>query len=285
MPDRRASPLVETPLGRAYDVCCRAPRSGYGPTERGDVAQVILPRRGVFVVQRRGERIVVDTTTAILLGGDEEYSVGHPRDGGDDCTVLVLPPVLLEDSVGSVAGAVGRLTPQQHLAVCLMTRTLRMANGDHLEADDAAMLLLATVASAFARNRSERRLGPGQRARVEAVRALLAASPAAHWDLRAVAAAVHCSPFHLARQFRAATGESISRYVLRLRLAAAVERLAGGETDLSMLAVELGFSHHSHFSARFRSVFGMAPSAARKALTRPHRDVLQAVVASAAPAA
>jgi AraC-like DNA-binding protein len=42
---------------------------------------------------------------------------------------------------------------------------------------------------------------------------------------------------------------------------------------LARLAVELGFAHHSHFSARFRSVFGMTPTAVRNTLT--HRRFQQ----------
>jgi AraC family transcriptional regulator len=55
--------------------------------------------------------------------------------------------------------------------------------------------------------------------------------------------------------------------LLRLRLAAALQRIAGGESDLARLAVDLGFSHHSHFTARFHSVFGCTPVCARGALT------------------
>src|SRR5919108_261399 len=70
-------------------------------------------------------------------------------------------------------------------------------------------------------------------------------------------------PPPLARRFRSATGESISRYLLRLRLGLALDRLAAGDRDLGALADELGFANHSHFTARFRSTFGITPSAFR----------------------
>ena len=90
---------------------------------------------------------------------------------------------------------------------------------------------------------------------------------------------MRCSPFHLARQFRAATGETISRYLLRLRLGAAVERLAEGERDIAALAIDIGFAHHSHFSARFRMAFGITPTLARDMLTKRKLDEFRAVVA------
>jgi len=265
-PERHSSALVETPIVRVYDVSCRAPRSPYGSLEVGGVAQVILPRRGVFIVERRGEPMVVDTTTALVIGADEEYRVSHPGAAGDDCTVVVLPPDLLEQAVGGVDGRSGTLRPRDHLATCLVTRALRDRSADRLEVEDASLLLVAALSQMFGRSACEngQHLGAAQRARVEQVRAILASSPAERWDLSAVARAVHCSPFHLARQFRAVTGETISRYLLRLRLNLAVERLAEGERDLAALALATGFAHHSHFSARFRSVFGMTPTAARE---------------------
>ena len=75
------------------------------------------------------------------------------------------------------------------------------------------------------------------------------------------------------------TGETISRYLLRLRLGAAVERLAEGERDIAALAIDLGFAHHSHFSARFRRAFGITPTHAREMLTKRKLDELRAVVA------
>jgi AraC family transcriptional regulator len=276
---RRTSALSASALGSAYDVSCRAARSPYGRPEAGRVAQLILPRRGVFVVQLRGERVVVDPTTAIVIAGGEEYSVSHPTDGGDDCTVLILPPELREEAVGTADGAVARLEARQHLAIRSVTQALRRAEED-LEGEDATALLVDVVAPAFA-ERSEVELRPGQRARVESVRALLAASPTGRWTLATIAEAAGCSPFHLAREFRRATGKSLSRYLLELRLALAVDRLANGETNLSLLALELGFSHHSHFSSRFRGVFGRTPSAVRETLTRARGNELLALVATA----
>jgi hypothetical protein len=60
------------------------------------------------------------------------------------------------------------------------------------------------------------------------------------------------------------TGVTLHGYVAGLRLRAALEELAKGCPDLGLLALELGFSSHSHFSAAFRQEFGRPPSAARR---------------------
>jgi AraC family transcriptional regulator len=276
--------LVDSPLVRVFDVICRAPRSGYGVMESSSSEwfQIGLPRRGVFVVERCGEPVVVDTTTALLLGLEDEYRVRHPTSGGDDGTVLAVAPQLLEEVLGGVDGRTARLRPCDRLAICLVTRALSAGDLDQLEAEDATLLLLACLSHAFSRPVAENgcRLGPAQRLRVEQARALLAGSPATRWDLTGLGRALRCSPFHLARQFRATTGETISRYVLRLRLAVALERLAEGERDIAALALATGFSHHSHFSARFRSEFGLTPSQTREILTKHKLEELQRVVAA-----
>ena len=72
--------------------------------------------------------------------------------------------------------------------------------------------------------------------------------------------------FHLCRSFRRATGLTLHAYRDEVRLRLALERLQHGERDLSRLALDLGYSSHSHFTAAFRHTFDMPPSTARKLL-------------------
>jgi len=157
MPERQSSRLVASPLVEVYDVVCRAPRSGSGALELTTVPQIALPRRGVFIVQTRGESVVVDTNTALVFGLDEEYRATHPADGGDECTVLVLPPDVLEEALGSIAGRRVGVRPLDHLAVCLVTRALREPSADRLDAEDAALLLLSSLSRAFAERTTDDR--------------------------------------------------------------------------------------------------------------------------------
>ena len=45
--------------------------------------------------------------------------------------------------------------------------------------------------------------------------------------------------------------------------AQALDAVLDGGDDLTTIALEAGFSSHSHFTARFRRAFGCAPSAPR----------------------
>lgn len=61
-------------------------------------------------------------------------------------------------------------------------------------------------------------------------------------------------------------GTTIHDYLRRQRLRAALEPLAETSTDLARLALDLGFSSHSHFTGAFRREFGRTPSPARDRL-------------------
>jgi len=257
------SGLHDGPLVRIADVACAAPRSDRGAPEWSAAPELILPRRGVFAVHRHAGVTIADAATAVVLRGGEEYRVSHPAGHGDACTALAFAPAVVEEALGARAPAHGVLRAATQRRVALLTARLRRG-ATALEADEGALLLLDAVAEDL---RDRAPSAPATARRADAVRALLAADPAADWRLGSVAAAVHCSPFHLARQFRAATGETISRYVLRLRLALAAERIAAGERALAPLAHELGFAHHSHLSARFRALFALTPSELRSLVT------------------
>lgn len=71
------------------------------------------------------------------------------------------------------------------------------------------------------------------------------------------------SPFQLCRIFRRETGTTLHGFRERLRIAAALERLRESRAELTDIALDLGYSSHSHFSASFRREFGVTPSAAR----------------------
>ena len=81
-----------------------------------------------------------------------------------------------------------------------------------------------------------------------------------------VANAVDCSIFHLCRAFRLRTGLTLNAYREQLRLRAAIGLLQDSR-DLTAIALELGYSSHSHFTARFRAAFGTTPSALRNAMS------------------
>lgn len=264
---RRTLCLLDDAMLGVFDVRCLSPAGRPGSEEYADVTQVVLPVDGVFEVHHGRDSVTADAASVVVFGAGSEHRVGHPASGGDRSMVLIFPPGVVDGALDLEGRSGGPVGPRVYLGARSLGSALRRGAICELEAEESALLLLDLIGADLDRTRGYRPPGRHQRARVERVRALLASAPDRRWRLDELARIVHCSSFHLARQFRALTGSSIGTYLVRLRLALALQRLANGETDLAGLAGDLGFASHSHFSARFGSIFGLSPSSMRDRLT------------------
>jgi AraC family transcriptional regulator len=68
------------------------------------------------------------------------------------------------------------------------------------------------------------------------------------------------SSFHFSRVFARSVGMTPHRYVVHLRLQAAIEQARNGRSGLAEIAADTGFSDQSHLSRWVRRVYGVAPS-------------------------
>ena len=270
-------PLFRSELLAIDSHSCRAPRThGWGAELGGEEPGLVLVRRGCFAVRGRIE-VVADAFSALIYDGLHGYRVRRPVDGGDAITRIVPSPMLMDEALGHAAIHV-RVTPDIHLRHMRLYSMARAANAEALDIEEAAVDLLQAIASqskAF----DELAAPPAMRRRIAEAQAFIAASPEADHRLSDLARIAGCSPYHFARLFRQETGCSVRAY--RLRLAMAVHGLAEGAEDLTALAMDSGFSHHSHMTAAFRTALGKSPSAVRDALAAP-RTFLKAGLRRAA---
>ena len=85
-------------------------------------------------------------------------------------------------------------------------------------------------------------------------------------SLQALANESGYSRVHFVRMFRAATGHSPHNYLLNLKLERAQELLKQPSMSLIDIALDCGFSSHSHMSRLFHKSVGVTPSAYRRSL-------------------
>jgi AraC family transcriptional regulator len=281
--------LYQSPIVSVRDYVCRACRSGPATEEYSDSNNIVLMRHGAFCKHFGRRTTTADVNQAVFFSKGSTYRVSHPADCGDRGTVFVISPRVLSDIVRELEPAVddhpdrpfpfvtGPCDTRAFWRHREFVQCLEAAPGQPLEpiwADVTALQLVADILeAAFQRhgpNRKRRRRGTNDdRAdRVEAAKIYLASRLGERLTLDEVARAVHASPFHFARVFQERTGVPVHRYLTRLRLRAALDRLLGGADDLTGLALDLGFSSHSHFTDAFRVEFGRPPSAVRRSSLR-----------------
>jgi AraC family transcriptional regulator len=82
--------------------------------------------------------------------------------------------------------------------------------------------------------------------------------------LEQIAAVARLSPYHFARQFKAATGLPPHQYVIARRVERAKEILqAGTDVSLAEVALRAGFSDQSQFARHFKRLVGVTPRQVR----------------------
>jgi len=244
-----------------HRVRCRPHDGACGPVEESTKDGLALPLRGLFVKHgRRDERLVADPCHALFFKAGEPYRVSHPVEGGDDCLFLEPGAELAEEM--ATWPPVKVLEARTVLERGVLAHRLERRLASPLEAEERALGLLGAL-----RHAGSRALSSRERSRrteiVAKAQIALAREPGRAWRLGELAHAAHCSPFYLTRTFHHVVGMPLHRYQLRARLAAAMSQVLDSARDFTAIALDVGFSSHSHFTAAFRRAYGVTPSALR----------------------
>lgn len=259
---------------RVTDVRCHAPADPPGAQEAGGLRRLVLPLRGVFSCAGLGASYVLEPGSALLLEPDEPYRFGHPAAGGDECVVIALAAGVWDEVTAGdrpfapfARGERLVLESRELLRTALFrTAAVRHRHDPHA-VRELAVLHLGALTRRYAAD-GPPRVPASQRRAAHAAAGFLAAHYAEPLPrlLDATAAAVGCSPYHLARAFRAVHGMTLHSYRERLRTAAALHALAEGAENLALLATSLGYASHAHFTDRLRRAVSSPPSRIRTAL-------------------
>jgi AraC-like DNA-binding protein len=209
----------------------------------------------------------------IIFNPGQEYQISHPVAGGDDCLSIMVDPAILDELSGPgllvdrrrgiFSGQSLAIGPRSQTLSTILTHGLRTTRLDELEAEILALALVRQSLGEASRRGA--RSTYGRRKLVERAKLALMQDVARRWTLKEIAAEVGVSAIHLAQVFSQHEGIPLYRYHLHLRLARALDLLPDC-TDLTGLALDLGFSSHSHFTYQFRRRYGKSPSSFQREL-------------------
>ena len=262
-------------------VTCRPHRPEPGGMEHGERATLVLTTAGLFRLHLgRNRSFVVDPAQALFLPPGQPHRYSHPVPGGDACLAIELGAEalagLLESFDPAAADRGGAPYDAHRVALpadALMARTLlghRLQAGvaSELEVDETIVELVAGWVGARGHRRAPVAVREAtlraHRERVEAVQVRLAGDPGRAWRLDELARHAATAPCHLTTVFRCIVGVPIHRYLVRLRLARALDEVVGTGRSFTEIGADLGFATPSHFAASFRRAFGRSPTAARR---------------------
>jgi AraC-like DNA-binding protein len=287
-PQRAERRVLFESLGvSVVDFRCREHVAPEGPEEPNGTHSIVLVRRGLFRRTRRDETLLADPNHVLLFNAAEPCRFAHPLPGGDDCTILAVETARALELVARHAPAdaehpetpfrVGHGISSPRVARIHYELLALLRKGEAtLVLDDALSALAQESVRAVYGETAARRAAPApapapssrtrrrERDLVEAARMAIHNRLDSPPGLSELALALDCSPFHLSHVFRRTTGVSLRRYVQQLRARIAADRLAGGARDLTELALDLGYTDHSHFTNSFRREWGLPPSRFRK---------------------
>ncbi len=249
-------------------VACRSAQKGLSDVESADADTLILPLRGVFVQHfSRGTQVIAEPNLALIFPTGRSCRVSHPVSIDDDCLVVefsadcfhdVLETVLLSAGIPS-PGTHSLLSPSAMAARNLIWRRLAQNVTAPLEVEEMGIAMLSCVLRDSREGVVPQRRSSRIPRVIEAAKVALLTHPEMNWSLAALARNLKCSPFHLTRMFHQHAGVPLHRYQLRTRLARAIDLLLDTNQDLTTIALDLGFSSHSHFTASFRQLVGFSP--------------------------
>jgi AraC-like DNA-binding protein len=230
------------------------------------VRQLLFPIGRGFAMQAGGREAVCDSNQVVLVPPGLVARDRLLGEEGPRAVILSLGDAHLDELLAAFGSRAEwsrvfeRLTLPASPHVQQLAAVLNGgASADPLLLEETALDL---VRAAFG-VREVRSADVGMRPRrlVDKVKEMLAQS-SERLSLDAIGRALDASPVYLTELFRRVEGMPISRYQRQLRLARALTLLPGA-TDITGLALDLGFSSHSHFTTAFRAVHGMTPSAHR----------------------
>jgi len=267
---------VDLPLGRTALVARVFHARQSPPVPRllhfHDVAEIVLfgEAHGIFFSADASYPV---TPGCVIFAPTMHYHDFHFQDGAKDWTLIQFDPYLVERLVqaGDIAGVSSAFVAAPDAASAARLQMLgdwlvTVAHGDPADVliEHIIELILVLVCRLPIIGGAPRNDGVTQLARFLPAIERLRQAPGVRLSLADAATLCNVSPAYFSRRFAEVFGSGFADYVTSYRLHIASRRIATTAVPLSDIGYELGFSSPSHFTARFRERFGVAPREYRR---------------------
>lgn len=254
--------VFETPLVRIGAFRCDRDYPGFQDTGPINNDCFVFPRTAVGIEHEHEPPFAANPNVVTFYNRGQRYLRHGVSEQGDRCDWFSIDREVMRDAVRAqqeepFTWTRGRCDSATYFQQRKIFEAARNSSASALAIEEESIALLPRVIP--------QAVEPAARHReiVREVENVLGARFDQALRLSQVAALIGMSVFHLCRTFRAATGMPIHGYLKQLRVRNGLERICDQRAALSVVALELGFAHHSHFTSAFHREFGLTPRNAR----------------------
>lgn len=263
--------LLSTKVLSLADVRCPGGCRHKSAEECVTSLHLVFPYRGVFQQHAGKSDFVAEPNQLLFLRPDTPYKISHPVAGGDACLSMTIAPEFFDEISHGTESPTKSNSQEQRRGIdpraqALLAILRHSFNNSIIELVEAETLALTLLRRSLGEQTSFRVTARQNLQKlVDRAKLVLSSDPARNWSLSEIGHEVGVSPVYLTQVFQKVEGMPLYRYLTRARLNRALDVL-GDNPDLTELALDLGFSSHSHFSTAFKKTFGSSPSEFRRAM-------------------
>jgi AraC-like DNA-binding protein len=226
---------------------------------------IVFPKNTILIQHQHKDPFVADTTLINLYNKQQEYQRFSMNGKGDDCHWVELSNELLQqiktpNSKNVFCSQNINCDSKTFLLAYKIFKHICNKNTQPLKVEECIIEVLNKIhlVSNIRKNNSLSKLNHIKL--VERIKINIHNNIANNQLLTEISSDVFSSPFHISRVFKQVTGIGIHQFRNQIRLKSVFTKIHQGEGDLANLALNHGFSSHSHLSFEFKKYFGFTPS-------------------------
>lgn len=243
---------------------------------------LVFPRTSVRIIQEDRKPVVASPNCIMFYNTDQFYHREQIGTQPDQCEYFyVRPEVILDvyrslgidppnDAMSPFGFTHAPCTPRMYLLQRWLYNQLRSGdNHNVMQLEETFLMFLEDAIARAASFHDELRPMRAstldtQIELVESAKEYIGLNFRNTIQLDELADSIGSSVFHLCRVFRKLTDMTIHSFILQMRLRSTLQEVIDKKNpSLTDVALDYGFSSHSHFTNSFRNQFGVSPSRLR----------------------